>query len=205
MDCIILTSTDAKAIILDSIFAKKEWIDQMATLGVSPVLFGIDLEKFDPKQVAVNERNETRNKPPYLALGLVTKTTEHAIGEFGDGFPHKELFFNCLKQWKWANESQCNILIEETNIELNVSEYDRQIGVNCLATAIVNKSDPIRLIRRKPDSDPENPTNYIGGVVHLGDGDPEEMCLVYFGHGSSLMLLKIWGHQSLWQFRDRSN
>ncbi|KAM9873875.1 hypothetical protein VD0002_g5010 [Verticillium dahliae] len=69
----------------------------MASLGLTILYIGINLKRFDESGSVSDDTTSMGNKTPaYLALGLATKESRHAITKHRGGFPKRSLFFDCL-------------------------------------------------------------------------------------------------------------
>ncbi|KAH6883895.1 hypothetical protein B0T10DRAFT_463259 [Thelonectria olida] len=190
-----------KSAILNRIFSKTKWKEEMASLGFTALFIGVHLERFDENGSVSDSAADMGNAPAYLALGLVTKECEVPLAEYPKGFPKRDLFFDCLKPWKWANEQQCDILIEESNIELNISEYYKTIFG---ATLLANPADSHRLTKERPDAAAEKYINrkHITYAISYGDEDPGQIELFYYNEDCLCIMIRVWGEYRLWQFID---
>jgi len=79
----------------------------MLESGLVPVLIGVNLKQYN-KNSFIADRTKGSAKWPYLALRMVAKDNEEAIAVYPRGFPHRQLFFECLHEWEWVNQFTYN-------------------------------------------------------------------------------------------------
>ena len=204
-DCVANAISCDKSLIFSRIFSKTKWKEEMASLGLTVLFIGVDLERFDESGSVSDDTTGMGNKTPaYLALGLATKESRHPIAKHRDGFPERSLFFDCLNPWKWVNEKQHNILIEESNIELNISEYYRRMSVTPL---LANRADATRLAKERPNAATEKYMNrkHITYAISYSDEDPGQIGLFYYERDFLSVMIQLWGGYRVWQFIGTGN
>jgi len=190
------------------VFAEPKWENEMSKLGFHVVWIGSDLERFNQDgRLADLDTNETNNADAlaYVALVLVTKEDEYPLGQHPNGFPFKELFFNCLKPWKWSNERNHDLLVEDSRLELNVSEYYRRINGGIVAT---NRAKPFSLVKARPGAEFEGSITekYLTHVINNGDEPPGKIIVFPYGATNSepdnclFVLVDFWKKRRMWQF-----
>jgi hypothetical protein len=161
-----------------------------------PLLIGIDLEKYNENGVI----STTGRKRPYLALGMAIKQNKEALSQYPNGFPHRDLFLKGLKAWKWVNRDTYDILIKDSNIELNISEYFK--GGEVFITNPVHNA--LRLVRELPHASTEGDITKRHTILAIsyGDEDPTKTILFCYGDKKDdvFVLFKLRGNNKRFQF-----
>lgn len=199
-DCVANSIPCDKSAILSRIFSKTTWKEEMASLGFTALFIGVDLERFEESGLISDGTTSTgNNTPAYLALGLAIKESRHPLAKYPDGFPERALFFDCLKPWKWVNEKRHDLLIEESNIELNISEYYRRKSET---TLLASPADATRLAKERPNAATEKCINrkHITYVISYSDEDPGQIGLWYYQQDFLCVVVQLWGGYRVWQF-----
>jgi hypothetical protein len=179
-------------VILSQLCANPAWEIQMRQDGLVILLIGADLDKFDAKgSIKTPEQPTNHVIPVYLALGIAGEQNDIALGDHKSNFPHRDLFFKCLKPWRWLNEEAKDIVIEESNIGLNISEYYR---VPHTRTAMTNVCDARRLSREKPDAASAKCINdkYYTHAVSNGHSNIERIMLFRYGDKDDCLFMLIY-------------
>jgi hypothetical protein len=186
--------------IFGRIFAQTGWQEAMAGLGFTTLLIGSDLERFSDDGTVL-DGDASSGAPAYVALGLAVEKDVVPLASYLKGFPHKELFFQCLRPWKWSNEDRHDVLIEGSNLELNVGEYYKRAGNLTLACA----ADISRLAKERPSaSETEDITEKHTTLAISDCGEsPTRIVLFYYKEPENnqlLVMIELWGRDRLFQF-----
>lgn len=198
MDSIFVAPQCGKAIILKSIFNKSTWAEQMIELGFVPLVFGHDLAEFRETGSISNGYSQ----PVYLALGLMPTirsdeyTSSLAWNE--ELFPQRELFFECLQPWRWINEQEHEILIEGSNIELNIGDYYRALH------HMTSRAHVFRLAKEVPGADniTDISDKHTTSAIAYGKEDITSLVVFYYSEAKNcLAIMPTVGAESwMWQF-----
>ncbi|CAJ2508679.1 Uu.00g137050.m01.CDS01 [Anthostomella pinea] len=184
-----MTNSSRKLGLMEKVFESSEWCNIVKADGFLPFLCGSDLTKLDKEGswVAMDKTEE----PIYLALGLTHKEHTYPNAIDRSGLPHKDLFFKCLKRYKWSNEQRRDILLHDANIMLNISQYYTE-DIHQVNTACIT-----RLGQGVIGEDKFVP----GLALSLGD---EEATGVRALHLDVYLffILEVWGITIVWQFYD---
>lgn len=154
------------------------------------LLFGADLEDIAPNGSIKNAERHTQQSPlVYLALG-VTGKDDYVLRHYAAGLPHRDLFFKCLRPWRWLSEETKDIVIDELNIAVNISEYYK---IPRARRAMVNISDARRLSREKPDAATVKciTDKYYTHVISNGNKNIERILLCRYGDGGDCLFILI--------------
>lgn len=116
-----------KDVISGAIFMSKAWSHEMSEEGLIPLLVGNDLERIseDGTLGRIEHRETTAEYPDiaYLVLCFVKRDHIAPLAHHPTGFPHRDLFFKCLKPTEPWGDSIYHMLLKDLNIVLNLSEY----------------------------------------------------------------------------------
>jgi hypothetical protein len=134
----------------------------------------------------------------YLALGLGSKKKHVPLFDYDDGFPHKVLFFECLRPWKWR-KMDMDIIIENANIELNVSEYYRS------RQDTLNHGNGSRLARENPSPSTRITEQYYIHIISSENQDPDQFHCYHDGERYEYLHIQVSYGDTLqiWRFDNR--
>lgn len=173
-------------IVIPRIFASNKWKQAIERLGLMVVFYGIDLKKFSDN--ASLEKGEA-----YIAIGLTNKENPCIPERLSNGWPELGLLLKCLKPWKWSAEGKHTVVILESNIHLNISDY--ALGSHVTATA--SPADLRRLVI---------PSHKIGGHVEsamicgaTNDHNHSKFTCVWL-RNSIVFIPILWGKKGCRQF-----
>jgi len=126
-----------KDLIWNVLFKSPIWAQKMAEEGLTPMLLGSDLERFDScGSILYSDSHNPDNQPVYLAIILTADNGDHPLTNHKWGYPHRDLFFDCLNPWMWYDQRRHDIKMKNSNVILNLGEYDRRTQPSLKLTTI---------------------------------------------------------------------
>jgi len=193
--------SDKKEVIFSRVFARQEWQERMSELGFITLLTGSHIKKVAEEKPVSGLGGEANGRTSsYLALGLATEKSIEPLGLYPGGFPYRDLFFECLRPWKWLNEDRYDILIIDTNIQLNISEYYRQApGTGRIL--VTHPADVSQLTDGPCAAGEKESKSHTTYVIANGDENPARIrsyCVE--NHRLLFVLFELWGEDRLFFF-----
>ena len=183
----------SKDIIWNVLFKSPVWAQKMAEEGLTPMLLGSDLERFDScGSILYSDSHNPDSQPVYLAIILTADNGDHPLKNHKQGYPHRDLFLDCLNPWMWYDQRRHDIKMKNSNVILNLGEYGRRVLPSLQLTAIA----AIDRLGRAGSNDLER------HICALSYRDQSVENFALDAGGLLNVVLKVGADKQIWQFMD---